>query len=341
MAEAWKMSSPRIFNVAGLRSSDLSGMATSSSRTGFTSSTSGCFARSGYKTSSKVGRGLRTCRSDWPEMLRAAAENSLNAAAFIKCIAKPSATPQRNCNNRDRSLSPVGFPFTGQEPASKGSPAGPVKPLASSSHPSASFEASGPLCLLGRCLCLRMQSILSQHQHAIRRCSGRMRVGHNNAGRTVRLYFRAHELEYILRRVRVEVAGRFVGENQFRTVHQCTGDGDALQLSTRELARKMVSPAAQNRQSLQHLVVRSTMCSEGKRRSAASGSATFWFSVEMRQDVECLKDKSKLPAAQPGGSIITLTTKWLYRRSMSPPHQEHPNQLSDSTGSICRRRTPP
>ena len=51
------MSSPRIFNVAGLFSSDLSGMATSSSRTGLTSSTSWCCARAGYKDSSKVGLG--------------------------------------------------------------------------------------------------------------------------------------------------------------------------------------------------------------------------------------------------------------------------------------------
>ena len=105
------------------------------------------------------------------------------------------------------------------------------------------------------------------------------------------------------RRVRVEVAGRLVGEHQFRTVHQCTGDGDALQLSTRELTRKMVSPAAQTH-ILQHLssslhyVFRGSVVQQ-------QWQCDILAQRKMRQDVECLKDKSKLPAAQPGGSIIT------------------------------------
>ena len=44
---------------------------------------------------------------------------------------------------------------------------------------------------------------------------------------------------------RVEVAGRLVGEEQRRLVHQRAGDGDALLLAAGELARQVVLAVGQ------------------------------------------------------------------------------------------------
>ncbi len=46
-------------------------------------------------------------------------------------------------------------------------------------------------------------------------------------------------------RARIEIAGRFVGEHQFRPVHQRAGDGDALLLAAGKLAGMMVEPVAE------------------------------------------------------------------------------------------------
>ena len=43
----------------------------------------------------------------------------------------------------------------------------------------------------------------------------------------------------------VEIAGRLVGQDQFRLVDQGAGDGDALLLSAGKLAGMMVAPVAQ------------------------------------------------------------------------------------------------
>src|SRR5437762_5476543 len=58
----------------------------------------------------------------------------------------------------------------------------------------------------------------------------------------VQLLKNAHDLDAGLR---IEVAGRLVGEQQRRAVHRRAGDGDALLLTTRELVRVMTEPIAE------------------------------------------------------------------------------------------------
>ncbi len=65
----------------------------SSSSTGEATSTSGSEAILGYRASSKKAVRARACRSALPDRLRAAAENSSNAALLTRWMPKPSATP--------------------------------------------------------------------------------------------------------------------------------------------------------------------------------------------------------------------------------------------------------
>ena len=88
MAAAVKTSRPRIFKA--LRSP---GTVASISRTGLASAIWSCCASVAYRASSNSGCAPRTCRSDWPDKVLTAAENSLKAAALIRWMAKPSATP--------------------------------------------------------------------------------------------------------------------------------------------------------------------------------------------------------------------------------------------------------
>ena len=55
----------------------------------------------------------------------------------------------------------------------------------------------------------------------------------------------AHELEDLGAGLRVEVAGRLVGEDDLGLAHERARDGDALLLATRELGRPVGEPVAQ------------------------------------------------------------------------------------------------
>src|SRR5438094_6990969 len=63
-----------------------------------------------------------------------------------------------------------------------------------------------------------------------------------DAALDVQLLKDAHHLDA---GARVEVAGRLVGEQQRRVVHQRAGDGDALLLPTRELIRMVIDAIAE------------------------------------------------------------------------------------------------
>ena len=58
-----------------------------------------------------------------------------------------------------------------------------------------------------------------------------MRVSDHNAGGMVRLDFAPHQPEDILRGVRVEIARRFVGKDQFGAMHERPCDSDPLQFA--------------------------------------------------------------------------------------------------------------
>ena len=69
-------------------------------------------------------------------------------------------------------------------------------------------------------------------------------MGDQDCGCPIAPYFVTHQHEYVPRGIRVKVARRLVGQDQFGVVYQRTADGHALQFAARKLAGKMRSPAA-------------------------------------------------------------------------------------------------
>src|SRR5437764_776413 len=80
-----------------------------------------------------------------------------------------------------------------------------------------------------------MQPVARRLQYALRarRCGARMRD--EDACRATLLHARAQQQCDLLRSVRIEIAGRLIGEHEARSMHERTRDGDALQLAARQL----------------------------------------------------------------------------------------------------------
>lgn len=76
-----------------------------------------------------------------------------------------------------------------------------------------------------------MEPIFRQQQHPIRRRRGRMRMGDNNAARAIFLDFRTHQHENVMSGIGIKVAGWLIGQDQFGTMYQRSGNGNALQFA--------------------------------------------------------------------------------------------------------------
>jgi hypothetical protein len=63
-----------------------------------------------------------------------------------------------------------------------------------------------------------------------------------DAGGLCALYAVAQQPEYVRRTVGIEIPRRFVGEDETRTMNQCSRDGDTLHLAARELAWECERP---------------------------------------------------------------------------------------------------
>ena len=250
-------------------------------------------AASRYKASS---RSAGTAPADRiGRRARAAAENSLNAAAFIKCIAKQRDPSE--IAHRDRSLNRWAFhsPDRSQRArvAQRTSEAFGI--LFSSIRffglrdPLPARQVPSP----------RMQSILSQHQRdpPLQQPLREFTIMPD----ALFAFISERELEYILRRVRVEVAGRLVGEAPASDSAQCRAM--ATRCNSPPSWRKNNLPCAQTTSSSICQCVPS--CVQG-RRSAAE-AVRYWLS-EMRQDVECLKDKSNSRGAPVATSSLNDET---------------------------------
>ena len=111
----------------------------------------------------------------------------------------------------------------------------------------------------------------AEQQHAVGPRRGGARMRHQHAGRALVAHLRDERVEHALGGGRVEVAGRLVGQDQARPVHQRARDRDALQLAARELLRQALGQALAGRP--RRASPRPARASS--RPSSSSGSATL------------------------------------------------------------------
>jgi hypothetical protein len=127
-------------------------------------------------------------------------------------------------------------------------------------------------------------------------------VRDQNPGCALPLDHVAQERQHRRRAVRVEIAGRLVGEDQCRAMHQRARDRDPLQLASRELARPAAGALgeADCREHLAHpLVDHATglpLQRERQRDILADG--------EIRQHVEGLEHEPHPPPAQQRQGVV-------------------------------------
>src|SRR6266480_4141681 len=77
---------------------------------------------------------------------------------------------------------------------------------------------------------------------------GRFRMGRQDRGRAPFVHLSAQQRQHLARVLRIEVAGRLVGEDQLRLPHQGARDRHPLQLAARELARQaLLAPCEADR----------------------------------------------------------------------------------------------
>ena len=98
----------------------------------------------------------------------------------------------------------------------------------------------------------------------------------------------------------IEIAGRFVGEQHFRLADERSGNGDALLLSARKLAGKVIAPLAQPDffQSLHGPIM--PVAKRHQRMTVKQRQFDIFLRGRTRQQVETLKDKTEFLVSQFG-----------------------------------------
>ena len=109
--------------------------------------------------------------------------------------------------------------------------------------------------------------------------------------------------QHFLGRARVEIPGRLVGEQQFRAVDECPGDGYALLLAARERGRLVVHTVGQADEPQHRLRVALAVGFRGMRWRVVQRHARVVQRTGPRQQVEVLEDEPDLGVAQ-GGALV-------------------------------------
>src|SRR5579871_2354853 len=86
---------------------------------------------------------------------------------------------------------------------------------------------------------------VGEEHDAVRVRRGHRVVGHHDDGLAPRAHRRAQELEHLVARARVEVAGRLVGKDDRRPRGQGAAHRDALLLAARQLRRLVTQPVTE------------------------------------------------------------------------------------------------
>ena len=112
----------------------------------------------------------------------------------------------------------------------------------------------------------------------------------------------AQHIENLLRALGIEIPGGLVGKYEPWRVHQSAGDRDALQLASGELARR-TGRAPFETDGFEHRVhpAFDFGVSHTKQRQ---GQRDVLKHIEVRQDMEGLKDETHLRAAQQREGVI-------------------------------------
>ena len=146
-----------------------------------------------------------------------------------------------------------------------------------------------------------MQPAVAQNQNAVRHGRGGFRVRDHDRGRAGRLALRAEQAEHVVRGIGIEVAGGFVGENQFRAMHKRARNRDALQFAAGELPWEIVAATAQTDR-------REHIERAGRRQIVEQQrQGDILRERQMRQHVKRLKHEPEfLPTQARGGIVVEL-----------------------------------
>ena len=148
------------------------------------------------------------------------------------------------------------------------------------------------------------------------------------------LHARAQQLEHLGGAVRVQVAGRLVGEHEPRTVDERARDRDALQLAARQLARtaRRAVPEADRAQHLRH----ARFAAAVERAVQGERQRDVLCDVEVRQDVKGLEDEPHPAPAQLGERIVVepreldpVERDRAGVRAIEPGHEVEKRRLAD------------
>ena len=135
-----------------------------------------------------------------------------------------------------------------------------------------------------------------------RAITGHVRLmGDDDDGQPIFLIELLKHAQDFLARVRIEVAGRLVGEQKLRLIDQGAGDGDALLLAAGELRGVMIQSAGQAEERSSNLRARSRPSRPLRCEFVyASGIATLSSALLSREQVEVLKNEAELAIADVG-----------------------------------------
>src|SRR3954471_11647627 len=172
---------------------------------------------------------------------------------------------------------------------------------------------------------------VAEHDDAVRVGGGGRVVGDHDDGLAEVVDGVPEQPEDLLGGLRVEVAGRLVGEHHGRAVDQRSGDGDALLLAARELRRPVREAIAQADgvdQRVEPLLV-DLAAGQGEREE------DVLLGGEDRYEVEGLEDEAESITAQPGAALVVQAADLLpldddraRGRPVEPGEQVHQRGLA-------------
>jgi hypothetical protein len=111
----------------------------------------------------------------------------------------------------------------------------------------------------------------------------------------------AEQVQYLAGILRIQVAGRLVGEHELRMAHERARDRDALQLPAGELARRAVLPAGEAHRGEHAAGLRLVFDSPQKQRQP-----DVLLHRELRQHVERLEHEAEVVARDGKGVVAQV-----------------------------------